>query len=159
LTPDNLLEIGWLRRAHGVRGQVNVELTSERPERTEPGARWWSNGHWLTVNTAQFHLGRWLVTFDEITGREQAQTFTNQVAYAEALPDNGEMWVHELIGAEVVETGGTARGRCVAVIDNPAADLLELESGALVPVVFVVEHGDGRILIDPPPGLFELDQD
>ena len=142
-----------------MRGQVNVELTSERAERTEPGARWWSNGHWLTVTTAQFHLGRWLVTFDEITGREQAQTFTNQVAYAEPLPDNGEMWVHELIGAEVVEVDGTARGRCVAVIDNPAADLLELASGALVPVVFVIEHGDGRILIDPPPGLFELDQD
>ena len=69
------------------------------------------------------------------------------------------MWVHELIGAEVVEVDGTARGRCVAVIDNPAADLLELASGALVPVVFVIEHGDGRILIDPPPGLFELDQD
>ena len=38
---------------------------------------------------------------------------------------------------------------------NPAADLLELEGGALVPVVFVVEQGDGRVVIDPPAGLFD----
>ena len=46
-----------------------------------------------------------------------------------------------------------------AVIENPAADLLELESGALVPVVFVVEHDAARIVIDPPDGLFDLDAD
>jgi len=157
--PDGLLEIGWLRRAHGVLGHVNVELSTDRPERTEPGARWWSGGQWLTVQTAQPHLGRWLVTFEEITGREQAQTFTNQLAYAEPLADLEELWVHELIGSDVVERDGTSRGRCVAVLDNPAADLLELESGVLVPVVFVVEHGDGRIIIDPPAGLFELDEE
>jgi 16S rRNA processing protein RimM len=56
----------------------------------------------------------------------------------------------------VVEADGTPRGRCVAVVENPAADLLELESGALVPVVFVTSHSPGRIVIDPPPGLFDL---
>ena len=157
--PEGLLEIGWLRRAHGVRGQLNVELSTDRAERTEPGARWWSNGQWLTVQSAQPHLERWLVTFEEITGREQAQRFTNQLAYAEPLADTEELWVHELIGSQVVERDGTVRGRCVAVIENPAADLLELEGGALVPVVFVVEQDDGRIVIDPPPGLFELDEE
>jgi 16S rRNA processing protein RimM len=47
----------------------------------------------------------------------------------------------------------------VAVVANPAADLLELDSGALVPVVFVVEHGAGPIVIDPPAGLFDDDED
>ena len=42
------------------------------------------------------------------------------------------------------------------MIDNPAADLLELDSGALVPVVFVTEQSPERIVIDPPDGLFEL---
>ena len=56
----------------------------------------------------------------------------------------------------VVEVDGTPRGVCVAVVENPAADLLELDSGALVPVVFVVEHDADRIVIDPPAGLFEL---
>jgi hypothetical protein len=38
---------------------------------------------------------------------------------------------------------------------NPAHDLLVLEDGALVPVVFVVERGEGRIVVDPPAGLLE----
>jgi 16S rRNA processing protein RimM len=43
----------------------------------------------------------------------------------------------------------------VAVVANPAADLLELESGALVPVVFVTERRADTIVIDPPLGLFD----
>ncbi len=63
--------------------------------------------------------------------------------------------MHDLIGSRVVEVGGLDRGACVAVIDNPAHDLLELDSGALVPVTFVVDNVDGVITIDPPEGLFE----
>jgi 16S rRNA processing protein RimM len=154
--PDGLLEIGHLRRAHGVRGQVNVQLASDRPERLVKGARWFARGQWLTVVAASPHQGRWLVMFEEIGDRAVAQRFTNAPAYAEPLEDADELWVHELIGVPVVEVDGTARGTCVAVIDNPAADLLELDSGALVPVVFVTEHSPERIVIDPPAGLFEL---
>jgi 16S rRNA processing protein RimM len=64
-----------------------------------------------------------------------------------------------MIGAQVVEVGGRERGRCVAVIANPASDLLELDSGALVPSVFVVESNAETIVIDPPDGLFELVSD
>jgi hypothetical protein len=40
-------------------------------------------------------------------------------------------------------------------VANPAADLLELEGGALVPVVFVTAWADRVVTIDPPVGLFE----
>ncbi len=153
--PAGLLQIGHIRRAHGLSGQVNVELGTDRPERVVPGARWWARNGWLTVATASRHQDRWLVTFDELGERAAAQRYTNIPVYAEPIEDPDELWVHELIGAEVVDTDGTARGRCVAVVANPAADLLELDSGALVPVVFVVDHGDGRIVIDPPDGLFD----
>jgi 16S rRNA processing protein RimM len=47
------------------------------------------------------------------------------------------------------------------VIENPASDILELESGALVPLTFVVSVAgigdDGLITIDPPDGLFDFD--
>ena len=56
----------------------------------------------------------------------------------------------------MVEVDGTTRGTCVSVVANPAADLLELDTGALVPVVFVTEHAAGRIVIAPPDGLFDL---
>jgi 16S rRNA processing protein RimM len=44
----------------------------------------------------------------------------------------------------------------VGVVANPAADLLELDGGALVPVTFVVGHAAGEITIDPPEGLLDL---
>ena len=154
--PAGLLEIGHLRKAHGVHGQVNVQLSTDRPERLEPGTRWYARDGWLTIVAASPHLDRWLVTFEEIHDRLGAQRYTNTPIYAEPLDDPDELWVHELIGLPVVEVDGTARGTCVAVIDNPAADLLELESGALVPVVFVTEQTAERIVIDPPDGLFDL---
>jgi 16S rRNA processing protein RimM len=153
--PDGLLEIGYIRRAHGVRGQVSVELGTDRIERLEPGARWHARGGWLTVTAASPHQGRWLVSFDEIDDRTTAQRYTNTPVYAEPLDDPDELWVHELIGSSVVEVDGTPRGSCVAVVANPAADLLELESGVLVPVVFVVDRQPGVIVIDPPAGLFD----
>ena len=50
--------------------------------------------------------------------------------------------------------GEVARIR--SVIENPAADLLELDSGALVPLTFVTEQRDDVTVIDPPAGLFDL---
>jgi 16S rRNA processing protein RimM len=154
--PAGLLEIGHLRRAHGVHGQVNVQLGTERGERLVPGSRWYARDGWLTVVSATPHQDRWLVTFEEIGDRLAAQRYTNTPVYAEPLDDPAELWVHQLIGTPVVDVDGTERGTCVAVVENPAADLLELDSGALVPVVFVVEHSAERIVIDPPAGLFEL---
>jgi len=62
------------------------------------------------------------------------------------------------VGTEVVEAGtGITRGRVRAVVANPAHDLLELDSGALVPIVFVSSCTGGTTVIDPPPGLFDLD--
>jgi ribosomal 30S subunit maturation factor RimM len=64
--------------------------------------------------------------------------------------------VHELIDAEVVDTAGTELGRCVAVEENPASDLIVLEGGGLIPLRFVTAHQPGRVTVDPPAGLLEL---
>jgi hypothetical protein len=46
----------------------------------------------------------------------------------------------------------------VSVLDNPASDVLELDSGALVPLTFVTGWAQrpDRLRIDPPAGLAEL---
>ena len=76
---------------------------------------------------------------------------------AEPVDDPDELWVHDLIGAEVVTVDGdVAWAAASAVVANPASDLLELDAGALVPVAFVVDHAPGRVTIDPPEGLFDL---
>ncbi len=64
--------------------------------------------------------------------------------------------MHELVGSTVVDRAGVRRGTVVAVEANPAHDLLVLEDGTLVPMVFVVDQRDGDVVIDPPDGLFDL---
>ena len=155
--PDGHLEIGHIRRAHGLRGEVFVQLLSDHPARVEPGARVRTVDRELTVETARVASnGRRVVKFAEIPDRTAAERFANVALYAPPIDDPDALWVHELIGSDVVEVDGTERGRCVAVIANPASDILELESGALVPTVFVVSNRDGIITVDVPDGLFDL---
>ena len=53
---------------------------------------------------------------------------------------------------EDLDTDGVRHGTVVTVLDNPASDLLELDSGRLVPLTFVVSHEPGRVVVDVPPG-------
>ncbi len=94
--------------------------------------------------------------------RTAAEKLTNTTLQAVPLPaddagaDEEALWVHDLIGSRVVDAEGVERGTCLAVIDNPAHDILELDTGALVPVTFVVSCQNGITTIDPPQGLFDL---
>lgn len=155
--PDGLLIVGRVGRPHGVRGEVYVDLVTDRTDRVAVGSRLWCRDRWLEVTAARPSSGRWLVRFDAITDRDVATRYTSADLLAAPLDDDPDAWwVHELIGASVVEIDGTERGRCVSVVDNPAAELLELDTGALVPVTFVVSVADGVVTIDPPEGLFDV---
>ena len=159
MADSQLLEIGRLGRAHGIRGEIFVSLTSDRIERVAEGSTLETEGEWLTVVSSRRSGNRFIVRFAEIDSRNDAERMTGRVLRAQPLDDPDALWVHEMIGAQVVEVGGRERGRCVAVIANPASDLLELDSGALVPSVFVVESNAETIVIDAPDGLFELASD
>jgi 16S rRNA processing protein RimM len=151
-----LLEVGRITKPHGLRGEVVVNLITDREERVDPGTVLASDRGDLLVRAARPHQDRWIVAFDGFSTREQADELRGLTLRAQAVDDPGELWVHDMVGAAVVTVDGDAVGRCVGVIANPAADLIELDSGALVPVVFVVAHTPAEITIDPPDGLFEL---
>jgi len=151
-----LLEVGRIDRPHGLRGEVVVRLTTDRLERLAVGAVLRSDAGDLVVAASRPHQDRWIVAFRDRATREAAESLRGLVLRAEALDDPGELWVHELVGAEVATTAGERVGTCVSVVANPASDLLELDTGALVPVVFVVGHEAGRVTVDPPEGLFDL---
>jgi 16S rRNA processing protein RimM len=158
--PEGLLEIGRIGRPHGVRGDVFVHLTTTREERVVVGTELWGRDRWMTITTSNRSNDRWRVHFEGCDDRNAAEALTGTTLFAEPIDDPDEVWIHDLIGASVVEADGTDRGTCVAVIDNPASDLLELESGALVPATFIVSirAGDAApvVTIEPPHGLFEL---
>lgn len=144
-------------RAHGVRGAVLVKLISDRDERMAVGGQLSDGTRTFTVTASQRQpQGSWLVSFAELEDRNAAEAAVGTLLSAAPLDDPDALWVDELIGAAVVGVDGTSYGRCVAVLANPAHDILELESGALVPVVFVRSLIDGVATIDPPDGLFDL---
>jgi 16S rRNA processing protein RimM len=156
----DLLEVGRIGKPHGVRGDTYVTFTSDVDARRQPGSELFiatSEGHRkLVVTAARAEKERWVVHFEGVDDRADVALLTNLPLLAAPLDDPAQMWVHLLIGSRVVETSGVERGTCVAVVANPAHDLLELADGALVPVTFVVSCRDGVTVIDPPEGLFDL---
>lgn len=150
-----LLEIGRVGKAHGLRGEVTAAITSDRPERTEIGARWVIDGTEHTVAAVRTHGGRWIVALEGVGTREQAEALRGLPILAESIEDPDALWVHELVGAQVETPDGRAWGAVVSVLANPADDLLELADGTLIPCAFVVDDTDlpDRVVVDPPEGL------
>ena len=170
-TEGDRLTIGRVGRAHGLRGEVAVTYSSNRPERHAPGAVCFAGDRELVVESARPHQGKVLVRFEGVSDRTAAEALQGRELTAEPLGgdvelDDDEFWIHELVGARVVDRAGADLGTVTAVEANPAHDLLVLSGGALVPMVFVVEqrvqgrdqdHDEVRVVVvDPPEGLFDL---
>jgi len=152
-----MLEVGRITKAHGLRGEVIVSLVTDRLERLEHGSVLRSGDRTLEVEASRPHQKHFIVSFVGVLSREEAEALQGSTLQAEPLDDPEELWVHEVIGAPVQSVDGSEVGVVDAVQANPASDLLVLDSGALVPVRFVVERrDDGTVVIDPPEGLFDL---
>ncbi len=146
-----------MTRPHGLRGEVVVTLVTDRLERLSPGSVLEADGRALTVSASRPHQRNHIVTFEEITDRAAAEALQGATLHAAPIDDPSELWVHQLIGARVVTVDGAEVGVVASVEANPASDMLVLDSGALVPAVFIVEQRDDTaIVIDPPEGLFDL---
>jgi 16S rRNA processing protein RimM len=152
-----LLEVGRITKAFGLRGEVLVALSSDRTSRLDPGSVLDTDRGPVTIVSSAPHQDRYIVRLEGVTERGVAETWRGVILRAEPLDDDeGALWVHELVGAEVALLDGSVVGTVEEVQANPAADLLVLDTGALVPVVFVTDQTPGRVTIDPPDGLFDL---
>ena len=149
------LEIGRIGKAHGLRGEVTAVITSDRPERTAPGAVWFLDARPFTVRAIRPFQQKWIAQLDGVDTREAAEALTGTVIMGEPIDDDDALWVHELVGGIVVTADGQEWGPVTGVYPNPASDLLELADGTLIPTVFVTD-GSGlpeRVVVDPPEGL------
>ncbi len=150
------LEIGRIERAHGLRGEVIVDFVTNLVEqRTVIGAEFWIDGGKVELATARPHGRKWLLRFTDVVDRESADRLRGATLTARPLPSDTAVFVHELIGRRVVDQHGTHHGEVTAVVDNPAADLLELSDGQLVPLTFYLRHDAAEVHVDVPLGLLE----
>ena len=158
--PDGWLSIGHLRRPHGLKGDIFVQLTTDRRERVAAGAQFHARDGLITVTSSRvLGNGRIIARFDAFDDRTQAERWTNAELFAAPIDDPDALWVHEMISKQVVDQNGVERGTCVQILANPAAEILELDSGALVPSNFVTSMDRDTIRVDVPDGLFELNVD
>jgi 16S rRNA processing protein RimM len=160
-----LLAVGRIARAHGVRGEVAVQPLTEVPDRFAPGSVLsLEDGRTLTVETTRDHRHRLLVRFEEVADRDQAEALRGRVLLvaADRTPATGDpdrFWVHQVVGLEVVTEEGRSLGRIGEVRANPANDLWVTEAGVPIPavreVVRDVDLEAGRVTVRELPGLVE----
>ena len=170
------LTVARIGRAHGLRGEVALDLRTDDPETrlavgevlaTEPA----SSGP-LTVSRARVHQGRWLVTFAEVADRTAAEALRGIELVVDAdVSDEEDAWYpHELEGLRAELEDGTVVGEVVALEHLPAQDALVVretgladggEARTLVPfvreIVPVVDVAAGRVVLTPPGGLLARD--
>ena len=171
------LVIGRVARAHGVHGELVVEVRTDEPEerfaigtvlhgRRPRGAENTS----YTVTAARSHSGRLLVRLDDVDDRSAADAlrgtlFVVDPAELPASDDPDAFYDHELEGLSVLRTDGSTVGTVVEVLHTAAGELLAIRpAGAedgehLVPfvaaIVTAVDLAAATIVIDPPDGLLE----
>jgi 16S rRNA processing protein RimM len=167
------LVVGRIAKAHGIRGEVTVDVHTDDPEHrfaiggrldTDPATR----GP-LVIEAARWHSGRLLVQFADVADRSAAEALRGTLLVADsttsAAPDDAEeFWDHDLIGLDAVTADGAAIGTVTDVLHPPGSDLLVVGrpdgSELLVPfvaaIVPTVDLTARRVVVDPPPGLLEL---
>ena len=153
-----MLGVGSIVKPHGLRGDVIVVLSTNRDERVDPGATLTAgDGRELRVVRSSSHRGRFIVTFEGVSGIDAAEALRGTALFAPPIEDPDELWVHDLLGARVEDTAGRVLGTVAGVQANPASDLLVLDGGALIPLRFVVGSDPGvRVTVAIPDGLLDL---
>ncbi|CAM5525970.1 ribosome maturation factor RimM [Streptomyces spiroverticillatus] len=166
------LVVARIGRAHGIKGEVTVEVRTDEPElRLGPGAVLATDPAGvgpLTVETGRVHSGRLLLRFEGVKDRTAAEALRNTLLISDVDPeerpeDPEEFYDHQLIDLDVVLADGTLIGRISEITHLPSQDLfiVEREDGSEVMIPFVEEIVTGidleeqRAVIDPPPGLID----
>lgn len=167
---DDRIIVGSLAGAFGVLGDVRLKSFCADPQALAdytPLLR--SDGATITTIVIKGQTkGALIARVDGISTKEQADAARGIDLYAlrdqlPSLPDD-EFYHADLMGLAAYDTGGTQLGTVKAVQNNGADDLLEiagptLRDSVLVPftraIVPTVDLASGRIILDPPRGLFE----
>jgi len=158
------LAVGTVGRAHGLRGEVAVDVRTDDPaDRFAVGSRLDSERGPLVVAGARRQGQRWYLTFEGVGDRTAAEALRGVELLVEAADsDEDDAWYpHELAGLRAELADGTVVGEVVGLEHLPAQDALVVRetdgTRSLVPfvraIVPTVDVAGGRVVLDPPAGL------
>lgn len=171
------LVVGRIAKAHGITGEVVVEVRTDDPEdrfaagkslrlkRPRGGAE-----STVVIDSVRPHTGRLLVRLRGVADRDAAEAlrgslFVMDSADLPPIDDPDEFYDHQLEGLAMRTVDGQPVGTVLEVLHTPGGELLSVrpESGGELLVPFVssivtsVSLADGVVEIDPPEGLLDLD--
>ncbi|MBT8415521.1 MAG: ribosome maturation factor RimM [Boseongicola sp.] len=162
--------VGAIAGSFGVKGEVRLKSFCAEPDAiatygpltSEDGATSWD------VRITRSVKNGFAARLSGVGTKDAADALRGARLYAprDKLPEpaDDEYYYTDLIGLTVLDTGGTELGRVKAVLNHGAGDLLEiagkgLKQPVLLPftqkAVPTVDIASGRIIADPPDGLFE----
>lgn len=167
---SELICVGAIGGAFGVQGEVRLKsFTAEAasiadyaPLSTEDGSREFDVVVTRSIKNGLAARLSGVVTKEDADALKGTQLFAPRDRLPE-LPED-EFYHTDLIGLEVRDTGGTVLGNVKSVQNNGADDLLEIHGPGLKNTVLLpftraavptVDINGGRIIADPPDGLFD----
>ena len=170
------LVVGRVVKAHGVTGEVVVEVRTDDPDArftagTELRGRFAKGGaeRRYVIDSVREHGARLLIRLDGVADRNAAEALRGTVFLVESadlppIEDPDEFYDHQLEGLQVVTTEGVTVGKVAEVLHTAGGELLAVRAEVgevLVPfvsaIVTSVSLADQTIEIDPPEGLLELE--
>jgi len=137
------LVVGFLRRPHGVKGEILMDMHTDFPERLKTGMTVFlgDDRQPMVLTSRRPHAKGMLIRFRGVKTPEDAGLYRNTWVYVPTanrpeLPD-GEYYHHQLIGLNVVTDEGRELGTLTDIIETGAND------------VYVVRDADGRETLLP----------
>lgn len=127
-----LVVVGRVGRPHGIGGAFVVEHPSDDADRFAVGAELLAGDASARIEESKRAGGRLVVKLDRPVERG-TELRVPRASLPPAGPD--AFYVFELVGLEVVEEGGRVLGKVQDVANYDANDVLELDSGTLLPLV------------------------
>jgi 16S rRNA processing protein RimM len=165
--------VGRIARAHGIRGQVIVNLETDFPaQRFQPGAELFVNRSGrtepITITTVRFQQERPVIGLEGIVDMNGAEALAGLelrvpvVRLAELPPDT--FYRHDLVGCMVETTTGRSVGRVADVEGTMGGSRLVVDAAqggeVLIPlaaeICVAIDPPGKRIVVDPPEGLLDL---
>jgi 16S rRNA processing protein RimM len=160
--------VGRIGRAHGIRGDVSVDVRTDEPERRfTPGAVVRANGRLLTVAASRWHSGRLLLSFAEVSDRTAAEQLRGVMLEADVDPDErpddeDAYYDRQLVGLQAQTMDGAVVGTVASVVHHGEQDTLIIQAdGREIMVPFVtaivptVDLDAGHVVIAELPGLLD----
>ncbi|HKG43408.1 MAG TPA: ribosome maturation factor RimM [Gaiellaceae bacterium] len=129
---SDFVSVGRVGKPHGLDGSFFVEQASEDPARFAKGAELHVDGAPAEVVVSKRSRGRPVIRLDRDAPRGAELAVPREVL---PPPGEDEYYEFQLVGLAVEEQGGRSLGRVTAVLPAPANDVLELDTGLLLPLV------------------------